>query len=201
MSAIPETSLSLLSQSNSPSPPRTFTGILLAISVAAVALYYASPTRLIRVLVCALADVENAYLAGVENGLAFSADKDVAARLSVLQLKVSTLHELSLRSSLSLFSTLYDTFNIRRSVAVLHCLHGVGNLYRDLQRVPTPQRHVRVRVALSMPSRSPHHDFPPSARLCSDSFIVIPGVYCTYQFATLALSVLMKDQYVDSEFG
>ncbi|KAJ6518981.1 hypothetical protein C8R45DRAFT_918078 [Mycena sanguinolenta] len=124
MSTIPETSLSLLSQSNSPTPPWTFTGILLAISVAAAALYYASPTRLTRVLVSALADVENAYLVGVENGFVLSVDVDVAERLTVLQLKVSTLHETTLRRSLSLspLSFLSDMFNIRRSISVLRCL-------------------------------------------------------------------------------
>ncbi|KAJ6518970.1 hypothetical protein C8R45DRAFT_1065812 [Mycena sanguinolenta] len=130
MSAIPETSLSLLSQSNSPSPPGTFTGILLAISVTVVGLYYASLTRLTCVLVSTITEVENAYLAGVENGLAFSADNDIAERLSVLQLTISTLRETSLRHSLSLspLSFLCDIFNIRRSIAVLRCLREVREL-------------------------------------------------------------------------
>ncbi|KAJ6518979.1 hypothetical protein C8R45DRAFT_918076 [Mycena sanguinolenta] len=128
MSTLPETSLSLLSQSNSTSPPWTFTGILFAISVAAAALNYASPTCLTRVLVSALAEVERAYLVGVENGLAFSADNDIAERLTVLQLKVSILREISLRRSLSIFSVLYDMFNIYRSISVLRCLREVRQM-------------------------------------------------------------------------
>ncbi|KAJ6518975.1 hypothetical protein C8R45DRAFT_1085037 [Mycena sanguinolenta] len=128
MASLPETSLSLLSESNSTSPPWTFTGALLAISVAAPGLYYASPTRLTRVLVSALADAEKAYLTAAENGVVCASTIDVAERLSVLQLKVSTLREASLRSSLSLLSTLCDTFNIRRSVAVLRCLREVRKL-------------------------------------------------------------------------
>ncbi|KAJ6518988.1 hypothetical protein C8R45DRAFT_1204265 [Mycena sanguinolenta] len=126
MSTIPETSLSLLSQSNSPSPPWTFPAFLLAISVAAAALYYVSPTRLTRVLVSALADVERAYLAGVENGLVSSTDNNITERLSILQPTVSTLREASLRSSLSTFSILYDMFNIHRSLTVLRCLAEIS---------------------------------------------------------------------------
>ncbi|KAJ6518969.1 hypothetical protein C8R45DRAFT_1065811 [Mycena sanguinolenta] len=128
MSTLPETSLSLLSESNSTSPPWTFTGALLAISVASACLYYASPPRLMRVLVSGLADAEKAYLAAAENGVVCASTVDVAERLSVLQLKVSTLREASLRSSLSLLSTLYDTFSLRRSVAIVRCLGEVREL-------------------------------------------------------------------------
>ncbi|KAF7370463.1 hypothetical protein MSAN_00678100 [Mycena sanguinolenta] len=128
MSTLPETSLTLLSQSNSPSPPSIFTAVPLFTVFAIVGLYYASPTCLTHVLVSSLADVENAYLTGVENGigvLCASTDVDVAERLAVLQLKVSTLREASLRSSLSPLSFLSDTFNICRFVTVLRCLREV----------------------------------------------------------------------------
>ncbi|KAF7328653.1 hypothetical protein MSAN_02473900 [Mycena sanguinolenta] len=132
MSSLPETSLSILSQSNSPSAPWSFPGILLFTIFAAVAcIYYLSPARLTRVLVSVLADVENAYLAGVENGngvLSTDADVDVAGRLSVLQLKVSTLRETSLRNSVSPLSACFDMFNICHSVAVLRCLAEVRGL-------------------------------------------------------------------------
>ncbi|KAJ6518987.1 hypothetical protein C8R45DRAFT_918083 [Mycena sanguinolenta] len=129
MSTIPETSLSLVSQSNPTSSPWTFTGILLAITIAAVALYYASPTRLTCVVVSALADVESTYLAAVENDIVGSDDVDVAERLAALQLTVSTLRSLSLCRSLSLspLSFLSDMFNIRRSILVLRCLREISN--------------------------------------------------------------------------
>ncbi|KAF7328648.1 hypothetical protein MSAN_02473400 [Mycena sanguinolenta] len=128
MSTIPETSLSILSQSNPPSTTWTFTGILLAISAATAAVYYASPTHLTRVLVSALADTEKAYFAAAENGVLCVSTADVAERLSILQLKVSALREASLRSSISLLFTLCDTFNVRRSFAVLRCLGEVREL-------------------------------------------------------------------------
>ncbi|KAF7328650.1 hypothetical protein MSAN_02473600 [Mycena sanguinolenta] len=78
MSTIPETSLSILSQSNPPSTTWTFTGILLAISAATAAVYYASPTHLTHVLVSALADTERAYLAAAENGVLCVSTADVA---------------------------------------------------------------------------------------------------------------------------
>ncbi|KAF7328651.1 hypothetical protein MSAN_02473700 [Mycena sanguinolenta] len=89
------------------------------------------PMRLTHVLVSSLADVENAYLTGVENGigvLCASTDVGVAERLAVLQLKVSTLREASLRSSLSPLSFLSDTFNICRFITVLRCLREVRGL-------------------------------------------------------------------------
>ncbi|KAJ6518995.1 hypothetical protein C8R45DRAFT_1065823 [Mycena sanguinolenta] len=128
MSSVPEASLSLLTQSNSTSIATPWT-VLLALVVAGVALYYASPLRLICVLVSAIAKVENAYLTAVENGiLCTSTDAHIAERLMGLQFKVSTIREASLRNSLSPLFTVCETFNIRRSVAVLRCLLAVRRL-------------------------------------------------------------------------
>ncbi|KAF7370451.1 hypothetical protein MSAN_00676800 [Mycena sanguinolenta] len=128
MSTLPETSLSLLSQSDSTSPPSKITGIVLLLALVAAALYYVSPARLTRVLVSALANVENAYLKGVENGFVLTADTEIAERLSVLQLKVSMLREISLHNFVSPLSAFYDMFNIRHSVRVLRCLAEVRGL-------------------------------------------------------------------------
>ncbi|KAF7370458.1 hypothetical protein MSAN_00677600 [Mycena sanguinolenta] len=131
MSTLPETSLSLLSQSNSPTTPWNVTGIFLVFALLGGAFHYASPAHLTRVLVSSLADAERAYLTGVENGngmLRVSADIDVAERLAVLQVKASTLLEIFLRNSLSPLSACYDMFNIRRSVRVLRCLAEVRRL-------------------------------------------------------------------------
>ncbi|KAJ6518958.1 hypothetical protein C8R45DRAFT_1116833 [Mycena sanguinolenta] len=124
MSSIPEASLSILASNLTTTP-----WSLLCIVVVGGTIYYASPMRLTSVLVTALADTEKTYLATVENGvLSASTEIDAAERLSVLQLKVSTIRETSLRSSLSALSALCDTFNIRRSVAVLRCLREVRKL-------------------------------------------------------------------------
>ncbi|KAF7370465.1 hypothetical protein MSAN_00678300 [Mycena sanguinolenta] len=124
MSSIPEASLSVFASNSTPIP----WGVLVA-SVAVAGIYFVSPMRLTRVLVIAIADAEKSYLAAVENGvLSASTEIDTGERLSMLQLKVSTIRETSLRSSLSTFSALCDMFNIRRSVAVLRCLAEVRGL-------------------------------------------------------------------------
>ncbi|KAJ6518966.1 hypothetical protein C8R45DRAFT_918062 [Mycena sanguinolenta] len=125
MSNIPETSFSVLAQCNSTATPWG----LLSIGVVGATIYYTSPLRLTRVLIAALADTEKKHLAAVENGVfCVSTDVDVAERLALLQLKASTLHETSLRSSLTPLSTLYDMFNLRRSVTVLRCLGEVRRI-------------------------------------------------------------------------
>ncbi|KAF7370462.1 hypothetical protein MSAN_00678000 [Mycena sanguinolenta] len=84
--------------------------------------------RLTRILVSALAHTENAYLDALENGVVLSADIDVTEKLTLLQFRVSSFREASLRNSLSSFSTLYDMFDTRRSVAVFRCLSEVRRL-------------------------------------------------------------------------
>ncbi|KAJ6518976.1 hypothetical protein C8R45DRAFT_1085038 [Mycena sanguinolenta] len=229
MSTLSETSLSLLSQSNSTSPPWTFsiTGVLFSISVAAAAFYHAFPTRLTRVLVSTLADVENAYLAGVENGFALSADVDVAKRLAVFQLTVSTLRETSLHNSLSPLAFLSDTLNIRRFIAVLRYLAGVRGLgtyievmqsYKSLLRLclikttrtkksnwttltdllRIPTLRNRLRVALSVPTRESRFHFPASARL--SSFVVNLSYRIAIAGPVVTLSFLCISCYADSAF-
>ncbi|KAJ6518993.1 hypothetical protein C8R45DRAFT_1085059 [Mycena sanguinolenta] len=124
MSSIPEASLSILASNST-----TTLWDVLCIGIIGVIIYYVSPMRLTRVLVTAIADTEKTYFAAVENGvLSVSTEIDAAERLSVLQLKVSTIRETSLRSSLSTLSALRDMFNIYRSVAVLRCLNEVRGL-------------------------------------------------------------------------
>ncbi|KAF7370450.1 hypothetical protein MSAN_00676700 [Mycena sanguinolenta] len=133
MTTLSETSLSILSQSDSTSPPSNVTKIVLVPALVAAALYYVSPARLTRILVSAFANVENAYLKGVENGFVLTADTEIAERLAVLQLKVSMLHENSLLNSLSPLSAFYDMFDIRRSVVVLQCLREVRALKTQIE--------------------------------------------------------------------
>ncbi|KAF7370456.1 hypothetical protein MSAN_00677300 [Mycena sanguinolenta] len=129
MSSIPEASLSILT-SNSTATPWG----LISIGIVGGIVYYASPMRLTRVLVATIADTEKIYLTAVENGvLCPSADMETAQRLALLQIEVSTIRETSLRTSLSLVSALYDTFNIRRTVAILRCLGEVRVLGTSME--------------------------------------------------------------------
>ncbi|KAF7370455.1 hypothetical protein MSAN_00677200 [Mycena sanguinolenta] len=164
MSTVSEASLAILA-SNSSSISTSW--VLVLTSLSAAGLYYASPIRLSRVLVAAIADTEKIYLTAAENGiLCTSAAVDMAERLSALQLKVSALREASLRSSLSSLSGLYNMFNIRRSVTILRCLAEVRELgayiegtklshATDIERVPTPRNQLA-------PALESYNDFPPS---------------------------------------
>ncbi|KAF7370453.1 hypothetical protein MSAN_00677000 [Mycena sanguinolenta] len=128
MSSISEASFATLA------PNSTSTPWGLLIGIVGVAIYYASPMRLTGILVAAMADTEKTYLAAVENGvICASTDTDITERLSVLQLEVSVIRETSLRISLSLVSALYDSFNIRRTVAILRHLHEVHRLGTYIQ--------------------------------------------------------------------
>ncbi|KAJ6518996.1 hypothetical protein C8R45DRAFT_1085063 [Mycena sanguinolenta] len=158
MSSIPEASLSVLTSNSTTTPWGP-----LCIGVIGVFIYYASPMRLTRVLVTALADAEKTYLATVENGvLSVSTEVDAAERLSVdrLQLKVSTIRETSHRSSLSTLSALRDMFNIYRSVAVFRCLgevHGLGayiEISNETQLREINSRSLSNRTTISLRRRS-----------------------------------------------
>ncbi|KAJ6519004.1 hypothetical protein C8R45DRAFT_1085072 [Mycena sanguinolenta] len=117
----------------STNPTSTPLGLLL-VGVVGGKIYYTSPMRLTRVLVAAIADTEKTYLTAAENGVfCASTDKDAAERLSILQLRVSTIRETSLRSSLSPFSALFDLLNIPRTVSVLRCLGEVRGLRTHIE--------------------------------------------------------------------
>ncbi|KAJ6518965.1 hypothetical protein C8R45DRAFT_1116866 [Mycena sanguinolenta] len=157
MSTIPEASLSVFASNLTP----IAWGLLLA-GVSVAGIYYVSPIRLTRVLVIAIADAEKSYLAAVENGvLSASTEIDTGERLSVdrLQLRVSTIRETSLRSSLSTLSAFYDMFNIRRSVAVLRCLaevHGLGTyieISKESQLREIDSRPLSNRTTISLRRR------------------------------------------------
>ncbi|KAJ7931651.1 hypothetical protein B0H13DRAFT_2524490 [Mycena leptocephala] len=107
MSSLPELQacLSVL-PSALPAPGNTTTNnvilIALVIFVAAAGImHYASPLRLTRVLVTAIANLEKIYLEALERGLLSPSDIDTAEMSSSLQLKVSKIREASLRNSLS----------------------------------------------------------------------------------------------------
>jgi hypothetical protein len=85
MSSLPELEacLSILS-SALPAPGSTNTTILILVLtfVAAGIMHYASPVRLTRVLVTAIASVEKIYLEALETGLLYASDIDMAEMLS-----------------------------------------------------------------------------------------------------------------------
>ncbi|KAF8216717.1 hypothetical protein K438DRAFT_1747900 [Mycena galopus ATCC 62051] len=122
MSSIPS-SLAILASTSS-STAWVIGGGLLFIGTAGT-IYHMSPMRLTRILVNTIADAEKSHLDAIENGAICAYDVEAAETLSILQFKVSTIREASLRSSLFPFSALCDIFNIRRSLTIVRCISEV----------------------------------------------------------------------------
>ncbi|KAJ7917583.1 hypothetical protein B0H13DRAFT_2322326 [Mycena leptocephala] len=108
--------------------------------VAAGIMHYASPSRLTRVLVAAISNVEKIYLEALETGLLSASDIDTAEMLSSLQLKVSKIREASLRCSLSHSRILREFFG-GHTFIVLRCISEVRALEMHIEKpsfVKTP---------------------------------------------------------------
>ncbi|KAJ6488076.1 hypothetical protein DFH09DRAFT_1339329 [Mycena vulgaris] len=120
--------LSLLA--SAPPPSSTTSKVLLGVlglTLAACIIHYASPMRLTRVLLAAIADAEDAYLEALEAGILSHTDVHTAEMMSNLQLKVSHLREASLRHSLS-YCTTVSEFLKGRTLTLLQCIWEVRAL-------------------------------------------------------------------------
>ncbi|KAJ7931634.1 hypothetical protein B0H13DRAFT_1857619 [Mycena leptocephala] len=102
----------------------TIFGVVFTLVVAVGIIDYASPLRLTRVLVTAIANLEKTYLEALETGLLSASDIDTAEMLSALQLKVSKIREASLRNSLSLLPTLREFFE-GHTFTLLRCIREI----------------------------------------------------------------------------
>ncbi|KAJ7117770.1 hypothetical protein C8R44DRAFT_879308 [Mycena epipterygia] len=132
MSALSETTISLLTSAPPMSATANITTGVVVLTMMALIVHYASPKRLTRVLVAAIQDTENAYLAAIEAGVLSKSDVHTAARLSSLQIKVSHIREVTLSSSLSYFGVLRDFFK-GRSFVILKCIHDVRSLEAEIE--------------------------------------------------------------------
>ncbi|KAJ7931625.1 hypothetical protein B0H13DRAFT_2308345 [Mycena leptocephala] len=133
MSSLPELEacLSILS-SALPAPGNTAVLFILVGLIAAGIVHYASPLRLTRVLVTAIANLEKIYLEALETGLLSASDSDTAEMLSTLQLKVSKIRETSLRNSLSHSGTVREFFG-GRTFSLLGCIREVRALETHIE--------------------------------------------------------------------
>ncbi|KAJ7213055.1 hypothetical protein GGX14DRAFT_393257 [Mycena pura] len=88
-------------------PTNTPVQATLAMLVLGIAgtLYYASPSRLTRIMVAAIASAEKVYIDALESGALSATDvrdiDDMAEKMSSLHTKVSKIRETTLRNSLS----------------------------------------------------------------------------------------------------
>jgi hypothetical protein len=167
MSSLPELEacLSILSSAlPAPGTDTTNTAVLISLVIfvaAAGTVHYASPPRLTRVLVTAIANVEKTYLDALETGLLSASDIDTAEMLSTcapctlhshyfqsldsLQLKVSKIREASLRNSLSHSGTLREFFG-GRTFTLLGCIREVRVLETHIEVFTSSSlHHARLR--------------------------------------------------------
>ncbi|KAJ7140316.1 hypothetical protein C8R43DRAFT_1018311 [Mycena crocata] len=170
MSAVSETSISLLASTFPPLTTVTATkivgGILLLV-LGAATLHYASPARLTRVLLTAMHDTKTTYFDALDTGIISSSnDNGIAERLSALEIEASTIHETTLHNSLSVRAALRD-FLKGRTFDLLQCIHRVRQLHTHIEilkesqlRDPNPLLAMR---ALSLRRRYPT---PASRKFC-----------------------------------
>ncbi|KAF8216696.1 hypothetical protein K438DRAFT_1953599 [Mycena galopus ATCC 62051] len=135
MSGFGGTEASILTSALPPSssPTAGFTVVLVGFASVAAVVRYAAPVRLTRILVSTLATTEQTYLGAVETSQLSAADiSAVGSMLSILQDKVSAVHEASLRSSLSWRATVGE-FLRGRTFTVVQCLWDVRNLHTHIE--------------------------------------------------------------------
>ncbi|KAJ6488084.1 hypothetical protein DFH09DRAFT_1209920 [Mycena vulgaris] len=136
MSSLSESSLSLLASESAPPTNTATSAILFAGFIFALAVHliqYASPLRLTRVLVAAIADTEHAYFEAIESGLLLKSEVYTAGMMLSLQMKGSIIREASLRNSLS-YGAAISEFLKGRTFTLLRCI-------RDAQRLQT---HIEI---------------------------------------------------------
>ncbi|KAJ7491959.1 hypothetical protein FB451DRAFT_1165158 [Mycena latifolia] len=132
MSSISETSLSLITSTPTTSAMAKIFVTALILSSTAYILHCASPMRLTRVLVTAIAAAERAYLEAVEDAMITKYDVHIAATLTRLQLKVSELREETLRNSLS-YRVSFCEFFKGRTFTVLRSIQDVRRLETHIE--------------------------------------------------------------------
>ncbi|KAJ7252631.1 hypothetical protein C8J57DRAFT_638856 [Mycena rebaudengoi] len=125
MSSMGEASLSFISSSLPNNTANKIIGVSILTAITALGIHHISPTRLTRVLVALMDETDTSYIRAVEAGLVFC-DVDADA-LFKLQIKVSRLHEESLRNSLSTPKMLAEFFR-GRSLVLYQCIRDAQDL-------------------------------------------------------------------------
>ncbi|KAJ7252684.1 hypothetical protein C8J57DRAFT_1238027 [Mycena rebaudengoi] len=126
MSSMGETSLSFVSCILPNNTVNMIVGALILTIVAALVTHHILPTRLTRLLVTLMHETDAIHIHAVESGL-IPYDVDMVDTLSKLQIKVSGLHEESLRDSLSSWEMLAEFFR-GRWLALYRCIRDVQDL-------------------------------------------------------------------------
>ncbi|KAJ7252683.1 hypothetical protein C8J57DRAFT_1661850 [Mycena rebaudengoi] len=165
MSSMGETSLSLVSSILPNNTANAIIGASILTAATALGIHHISPTHLTRVLVTLMHETDTSYIRAVEAGLVFS-DVDADA-LFKLQIKVSQLHEESLRNSLSAPKMLAEFFR-GRSLVLYQCIRDVQDLKTRIEiskeeQLRTLNHTGAVTAAWTMSVRR-RHVHPPGSR-------------------------------------
>ncbi|KAJ7213066.1 hypothetical protein GGX14DRAFT_564109 [Mycena pura] len=136
-------------------PTSTPVQTILAMLVLAIAgtMYYASPSRLTRIMVAAIANAEKVYIDALESG-ALSATEvhidEIAEKMSSLHTKVSKIRETTLRNSLS-NRAVFSQYLTGHTFTLVQCICEV----HDFQtRIEKPN------CAIFMPPRRQYEESP-----------------------------------------
>ncbi|KAJ7281300.1 hypothetical protein C8J57DRAFT_1500003 [Mycena rebaudengoi] len=164
MSSMGETSLSFLSSILPNSTANTIIGASILTTVTALGIHHISPTRLTHVLVTLMHETDATYIGVMEAGV-IPGDVDTDA-LSKLQIKVSQLHEESLRNSLSTWKMLAEFFR-GRSLALYCCIREVQDLKTRIEISKEEQLRSNptgAGTAAWIMSARRRHVYPPGSR-------------------------------------
>ncbi|KAJ7251280.1 hypothetical protein C8J57DRAFT_671971 [Mycena rebaudengoi] len=126
MSSMSEASLSFFSSIFPNNTANAIIGASIITTVTALIIHHISPTRLTRLLVVLMHETDTIYIGAMEARL-ISGDVDTADALSKLHMKVSELHEETLKNSLSTWKMLAEIVR-GRSLALYRCIRDVQDL-------------------------------------------------------------------------
>ncbi|KAJ7213064.1 hypothetical protein GGX14DRAFT_696950 [Mycena pura] len=118
-------------------PTNTPVQTMLAMLVLGVTgtMYYASPSRLTRVMVAAIAHAEKMYIDALESGALSATDvhiDDIAEKMSSLHTKVSEIRETTLRNSLS-HRAAFRQYLTGHAFALVQCIWEVHDFQTRIE--------------------------------------------------------------------
>ncbi|KAJ7213058.1 hypothetical protein GGX14DRAFT_393260 [Mycena pura] len=108
---------------------------MLVLAIAGTMYYYASPSRLTRIMVAAIANAEKVYIDALESGALSATDvhiDDIAEKMSSLHTKVSEIRETTLRNSLS-HRAAFRQYLTGHAFALVECIWEVHDFQTRIE--------------------------------------------------------------------
>ncbi|KAJ7759115.1 hypothetical protein B0H16DRAFT_1885045 [Mycena metata] len=159
MPGLPDASLPILASPLSPATAANVTLCIIGLVLVVATLYYASPTRLTRVLSDAMSNLDNAFVvvstAGLLGLLSPADMQTVVSTYQMLRVKVGTLQADTLRNSRSWCTSLCSLF-AGGSVSLFRCIKEVKDFERHLQILQEDHRNRTNALPLSFATGVSH---------------------------------------------